>query len=160
MGFEWMGKLAVGYVRTSVEGEDAELFVSAQKQKIEQYAAEVGVQVSDWYVDVGYSGRGMEGTGVQRLLADARSEKPAFDVVLVWRYSRLGPDAVGLGWAKVVLRKSGVRLVSVSEPVGSGTVEQFCESVIQLFEEAYREIHSEATRRGIQAARRRRLQGE
>ena len=83
---------------------------------MEQCAAEVGGQVSIWYVDEGYSGRSIERPALQRLLAAARSGEHAFDVVLVYRWSSLSRSVADLHVLVSLLRDLGVEVVSVSEP--------------------------------------------
>ena len=150
---KWLDKLVAGYVRSRVRGEDRQLSVSAQKQVMEQYAAEAGGQVSDWYVDEA-DGRSMERPALQRLLAAAQSGERAFDVVLVGKWSRLSRSAEDLRHIEATLRESGVEVVSVSEPRDSHAVERFIRYVTQASAEFYRECHSEDTRRGIAHARR------
>ena len=76
----WVDKLVAGYVRSSVSGEDGQLSVSAQKQMMEQCAAEAGGQVSDWYVDEGYAGDRIDRPALRRLLATARSGERSFAI--------------------------------------------------------------------------------
>ena len=71
MVINWEGRVVVGYVRSSVSGEDGQLSVSAQKQMMEQCAAEAGGQVSAWYVDERYGGGSIERPALQGLLAAA-----------------------------------------------------------------------------------------
>ena len=56
---------------------------------------------------------------------------------------------------KSKLRKSGVTLVSVMEPDTSTPTGRLVECLIQMMNDSYRAQHSEDTRRGIEAARRR-----
>ena len=105
---EWVCKLVAGYVRSSVKGEDGQLSVSAQKQMMEQCAAEAGGKVSDWYVDEGYSDRSVERPALLRLMAPVQSGERAFDVVLVWKWSRLSRSAEDLCCIEETLRESGL----------------------------------------------------
>ena len=157
----WMGKLVAGYVRSSVEGEDGRLSVSAQKQMMEQCAAEAGAQVSNWYVDLGYSGRSMERPAFQSLLAAGQSGEPAFDVVLVWKWSRLSCNIEDLCCIEETLRKAGIDLVPVSEPGDSSASERYRERLMEAFENGMLDLDRLKTwLRRIEAACQRRLQGE
>ena len=126
---KWVGKLVAGYVRTSVGREDGQLSVSAQKQMMEQHAAEAGGRVSNWYVDEGYGGRSTERPALQRLLAEAQSGERAFDVVLVPEWSRLSRSAEDLCSIEEKLRGLGIELVSVSENRDSHVVVRFIRDV-------------------------------
>ena len=158
---EWVDQLVVGCVRSSVGEEYGRKSVSAQKQMIEQCAAEAGGQVSRWYVDEGCSGRSMDRPAFLCLLAEAQSEKPAFDVVLVPKWSLLSRSAEDLCSIEETLRESEIELVSVSEPGDSSASERFRKRVIGAFEDGILDANGLKTcLRRIEAACRRRLQGK
>ena len=154
------GSTAVGYVRVSRCGTDGqtsvlvqERSIAAQKQAITGYAETHRMQIIAWHVDVGY-GRDLPGLG--QLLADAGSPDHAFDNVLVCGRSRLSRDGMNRVQIMLELREAGVTVVSVMEPVVDTSTERFVLDIIGTLNEYQRELHSEATRRGIAAARRRR----
>ena len=117
-----------------------------------------------WYVDVG---KGSALPALQALLADAKATDRGFDTVLVYSFARLSRDMVECHAIRLGLREVGVELVSVSEDgVSSTPTDRLIESIIQAvndyhrrFDDHCRERHSQATRRGIEAARRRRDEG-
>ena len=106
-------KRAVGYVRVSEGGNSVDLRVAAQKQAIEQFAAEAGYQVVEWYVDEAHSGLDMERPALQNLLEAA--ERRDFAFVVVWKLSRLSRNPLTMLEVSSRLREAGVRVVSVSE---------------------------------------------
>ena len=110
------GRVVVGYVRSSYEGDDAQRFSSSQNRKIEQFVAEAGMQVVASHVERGSGSGGMKQPALQRLLAAAQSGERAFDVVLVYSLSRLCRRSEALHVLLSLLRDSGVEVVSVSEP--------------------------------------------
>ena len=140
------GRVVVGYVRSSGKGDDGQRSESLQKQALQQFAAEAGGRVSDWflddvrhlvsfqkrkieqfvaeagmqvvasYVEGGSGGGGMKQPALQRLLAAAQSGERAFDVLLVYSLSRLCRRSEALHVLLSLLRESGVEVVSVSEP--------------------------------------------
>ena len=141
-------KRAVGYVRVSEGGDAVDLSVAAQKQAIEQFAAEAGYQVVEWYVDEAHSGLDMERQAFQELLEAARCRK--FPAVVVSNWSQLVRDTASLLEMSSRLREAGVRVFSVSEGecIGPDTL------VAKMFA-SVRECYSRATKRGIAASRRR-----
>ena len=114
-----------------------------------------------WYVDVG---KGSALPALQSLLADAKSPERGFDTVLVYSFARLSRDMVEFHAIRLGLREVGVELVSVSEDgVSSTPTDRLIESIIQAVNDYHRRVddccrerHSQATRRGIEVARRRR----
>ena len=107
-------RVAVGYVRSSVEGDGGHSSVGAQKRMIERFAAEIGVSVMDWYVDQGHNGLDMERPALQQLLAAAQSGHGSFGLVVVWEPSRLSRNPDDAAAIASLLRESGVKLVFVS----------------------------------------------
>lgn len=150
---------AVGYIRVSLQGDDAHKSVDEQKRSINRYADERGIEIVKWYVDEG-SGSGVERSSLQDLLTVARSPDHSFDEVLVWRMSWLIRSIPGFHAIRSELGESGVKLVSVTEsdtnsPV-SRSVDDIAQAVKAYMQAIDREHHREATRRGIYLARRRR----
>ena len=142
------GKRAVGYVRVSEGGNSGDLSVAAQKQSLEQFAAEAGYQGVDWYVEEVHSGHGMDRPAFQELLEAAQRQD--FAAVVVSNLSRLVRDTASLLEMSSRLREAGVRVFSVSEGecIGPDTL------VAKMFA-SVRECYSRAIKRGIAASRRR-----
>ena len=66
------GRVVVGYVRSSYEGDDACCSVALQNTAIEQCVAEAGGLVLDWYVDEGYARDMIDRPPLRPLLATAQ----------------------------------------------------------------------------------------
>ena len=81
--------VAVGYIRTSGDGVEAEASAEAQRVKIQKLADGCGVKIVDWQVDVGYSGKDLHRLGLQALLASAEAPNRGFNTVLVSAWNRL-----------------------------------------------------------------------
>ena len=67
-----------GYVRVSMHGErdtEHESYITErdQREKIEAWAAEKGVEIAEWYVDSNVSGKTMRRPDLDRMLADVRA---------------------------------------------------------------------------------------
>ena len=156
-------KRAFGYIRVSARGRFAQLGAAAQKEAIQRYADKNGLEIVGWQVDEGESGTDLDRPALGALLdaVEAEGESPV-DVVLVTRRSRLSRDTEEFLRITARLLVAGVELVSVSEPqdIGSMARKRFVCDMIVLVNEFQRQQHSRAVRRGIKAARLRRLQGE
>ena len=152
-----------GYIRVSPGNTDADVqrSVAAQKEAMQEFVQQNGSGNIVWYVEVG---KGSALPALQALLADAKAPDRGFDTVLVYSFARLSRDMVEFHAIRLGLREVGVELVSVSEDgVSSTPTDRLIESIIQAvndyhrrFDDHCRERHSQATRRGIEGARRRR----
>ena len=151
---KWVDKLVADYVRSSVSGEDGQLSVSAQKQMMEQCAAEAGGQVSACYVDERYGGGSIERPALQRLLAAARSGELAIGVVLAYDWSKLCGHFEDFQVLSSLVGDTGVEVFSVSEARTVSSEIVFAGHIIRAYEQFLRDAHRERTRRGIAHARR------
>ena len=155
------GRGFAGYIRVSPGNTDTPGSVAAQKEAMQEFVQQNGSGNIVWYVDVG---KGSALPALQSLLADAKAPNRGFDTVLVYSFARLSRDMVECHAIRLGLREVGVELVSVSEDgVSSTPTDRLIESIIQAvndyhrrFDDCCRERHSQATRRGIEGARRRR----
>ena len=151
---KWVDKLVAGYVRSSVSGEDGQLSVSAQKQMMEQCAAEAGGQVSDWYVDEGEAGDRIDRPALRRLLATARSGELAIDVVLAYDWSKLCGHFEDFQVLSSLVGDTGVEVFSVSEARTVSSEIVFAGHIIRAYEQFLRDAHRESVRKGVFLARR------
>jgi len=106
---------AAGYIRVSTQ-EQAEngLGLEVQRQAIERYCADHGLDLVQVYEDAGVSGTRADRAGWGALLIDM--ERKDFQVLLVLRLDRLARDAALNEFMAMDVEKAGVELVSVMEP--------------------------------------------
>ena len=95
-------------------------------------------------------------SAMNRLLADAGSPDCGFNTVLVLKFSRLSRNMVGIITITSALRKVGVTVVSVMEPDVPTPTERVIEDTLRAVKCFDRWLCSEDTRRGVEAAWRRR----
>ncbi|PDH70263.1 hypothetical protein TY90_21730, partial [Bacillus licheniformis] len=76
------------YVRVSTEEQAKEGYsISAQIQRLEDFARSQDWVVFDHYIDDGYSAKNLNRPDMNRMIKDIRERK--FDVVLVYRLDRM-----------------------------------------------------------------------
>lgn len=108
-----MTKVAIySRVSTSMQVEKGHS-LHAQKERLTEYAERNEWEVFDYYVDEGLSGRHANRPDFKRLLKDAAARK--FDIVLIWKISRLSRSILDLNNTINIFMKSDVSLVSYSE---------------------------------------------
>lgn len=127
---------AVLYARVSTEDQVEGHSLEAQLGAMRAYANAKGWQVVGEYVEAGYSARSDSRPHFQAMVSDAKARK--FDVIVVHkldRFSRKREDAVTY---KALLKKVGVSVVSVSEPLDPGSpVAVIVEGVLEAVNEWY-----------------------
>lgn len=98
---------------------DAGNSLPSQKEALTKYAERAGWKIIDYYSDEGLSGKNLDRPEFQRLLEDAN--KRLFDVVLVWRISRLSRSIIDLNSTITHFLKRDISFVSYSENFDVGT---------------------------------------
>ena len=103
------------YSRVSTdEQRDHGFSLAAQLELLRKYAADNHYEVSDEYVDGGFSGTTFERPAFQKLLEDAKQQK--FQLILVYKVDRLFRNNKALLTISDELEKLGVSIRSITEP--------------------------------------------
>ena len=132
-------KIGAAYVRVSDERQD-EYSPDSQLKKIREYAAKDGYLIPDEYVfyDDGISGKSAKKRDdFNRMIAIAKEKTHPFDVIYVWKFSRFARNQEESMVYKNLLRKKGVTVVSVSEPIPEGHFGTLIERIIEWMDEFY-----------------------
>ncbi|MGM9643042.1 MAG: recombinase family protein, partial [Eubacteriales bacterium] len=142
-------KLAAAYIRVSDERQD-EYSPDSQLKKIREYAAREGYYIPDEYVfyDDGISGRNTKKRGdFNRMIAMSKEKDHPFETIFVWKFSRFARNQEQSIVYKNLLRKKGVSVVSVSEPIPEGPFGALIERIIEWMDEFYSiNLSTEVTR--------------
>ena len=99
----------------SSERQDVDLSVSAQLRALKDYAKANGYSVAREYVDEAESGRVADRPQFREMIEEGAQPKPPFEVILVWRFSRFTRNREHAVAFKSMLRRKGVRVVSITE---------------------------------------------
>ncbi len=130
---------AAAYIRVSDERQD-EFSPDSQLKLIKQYCIENGYEVFDENVfyDDGISAKSAERRKeFCRMIELAKSKEHPFDAVVVWKYSRFARNQEESIIYKSILRKHGVRVISVSEPSSDDPFSSLVERIIEWMDEYY-----------------------
>lgn len=144
-------RIGAAYVRVSTTDQD-EYSPESQIKLIREYAKKEGVEIPDEYVfyDDGISGRDVKKRAeFNRMIATAKDKSHPFDVIYVWKFSRFARSQEQSILYKSLLRKIGVSVVSVSEPIPEGHFGTLIERVIEWMDEFYSIRLSEEVKRGL-----------
>ncbi len=144
-------KIGAAYIRVSTD-DQTEYSPESQIKLIREYAKREGVEIPDEYVfyDDGISGRDVKKrTEFNRMIAMARDKSHPFDVIYVWKFSRFARNQEQAIVYKNLLRKNGVSVVSVSEPLPDGSFGQLIERILEWQDEYFSENLANEVRRGM-----------
>lgn len=144
-------KTAAAYIRVSTDNQ-TELSPDSQIKVIRQYAKQHGLIVPNEFIfrDDGISGRHAEKRPeFVRMIATAKQSPSPFSAVLLWKFSRFARNQEESIFYKSMLRKNGVDVISVSEPVIDGPFGSLIERIIEWTDEYYSIRLSGEVKRGM-----------
>jgi DNA invertase Pin-like site-specific DNA recombinase len=125
------------YARVSSEKQDTDLSLSAQLKSLREYAARNGHEVVREFVDEAESGRSIDRPGFKQMIATARQKPAPFEAILVWKLSRFARNREDSIIYKSLLRKQGIQVISINEPVEDTPSGRLLEGIIEVIDEFY-----------------------
>ena len=140
------------YARVSSDRQDVDLSVSAQLRALRDYAAKHGYLVAREYVDEAESGRIADRPQFQRMLDEATKPESPFKEILVWKFSRFTRKREHAVAFKSMLRRRGVRVVSITEQADDTPTGKLLEAIIESVDEFYSENLAQEVTRGMREA--------
>ncbi len=141
-------KVAI-YARVSSEKQDIDLSISAQLKALREYASRNSHIVVKEYVDEAESGRSIDRPGFKQMIAAARQKPAPFEAILVWKLSRFARNREDSIIYKSLLRKHGVQVISINEPVEDTPSGRLLEGIIEVIDEFYSANLSQDVIRGM-----------
>lgn len=144
-------KNAAAYLRVSTEKQD-EYSLDSQLKLIRDFAAKNDYIVPDEFVfvDDGISGRSAKKRpAFQQMIGLAKEKDRPFEAILVWKYSRFARNQEESIVYKSMLARSGVEVVSISEPLAEGPFGSLIERILEWMDEFYSIRLSGEVKRGM-----------
>ena len=111
--------IAAAYIRVSTD-EQTDYSPSAQLADIREYARANGYLIPDEFIflDEGISGkRADKRPAFQNMIRQARKKSNRIEVILVHKFDRFARNKEDSVLYKALLKKDGVRVISVREPI-------------------------------------------
>ena len=137
---------AVIYARYFSDNQREES-IEGQLRECMQYAEYNDISVIDTYIDRALTAKTDNRPNFQKMIKD--SYKGAFDMILVWKLDRFSRNRYDSAHYKHLLKKNGVRVVSATETISSGSEGILLESVLEGMAEYYSAELSEKVKRGL-----------
>ena len=127
------------YARVSSDRQDVDLSVSAQLRALKEYARANGYSVAREYVDEAESGRVADRPQFREMIEEGSQPKAPFEVILVWKFSRFTRKREHAVAFKSMLRRKGIRVVSITEHADDSPTGKLMEAIIESVDEFYSE---------------------
>ena len=125
---------AVGYIRVSTKAQAGEdrCGKEAQKQAIEQYAAENGYTIVKWYEDE-ISGVKDNRPAFDQILYGDNVTNPPYEAVIAYKSDRIARDTKLYFYFLYVLEKKNIKLISTKEDFGDDNGLSYVYRSLMLF---------------------------
>ena len=143
---------AAFYARVSSDRQDVDLSVSAQLRALKDYARANGYTVARQYVDEAESGRVADRPQFREMIEEGSKPNAPFEVILVWKFSRFTRKREHAVAFKSMLRRKGIRVVSITEHADDSPTGKLMEAIIESVDEFYSENLAEDVTRGMREA--------
>ncbi len=144
-------KIAAAYLRVSTD-DQTEYSPDAQRRELHDYAKKNNLLLDERYIyaDEGISGRRAEKRpAFMKMIADAKSPEHPFDLILVHKFDRFARSREDSVVYKAMLRRVGVDVVSIKEPISDSTYAGLIESIYESVAEAYSLNLAQEVRKGM-----------
>ena len=143
---------AAFYARVSSDRQDVDLSVSAQLRALKDYAKSNGYSVAREYVDEAESGRVADRPQFREMIEEGCKPSAPFEVILVWKFSRFTRKREHAVAFKSMLRRKGIRVVSITEHADDSPTGKLMEAIIESVDEFYSENLAQDVVRGMREA--------
>ena len=140
------------YARVSSDRQDVDLSVAAQLRALRDYANKNDYFVAREYVDEAESGRIADRPQFSKMIDEASKPSAPFKEILVWKFSRFTRKREHAVAFKSMLRRKGVRVVSITEHADDSATGRLLEGIIESVDEFYSENLAQEVVRGMREA--------
>ena len=140
------------YARVSSDRQDVDLSIAAQLRALRDHAEKNNYLVAREYVDEAESGRVADRPQFRKMLDEASADDAPFEQILVWKFSRFTRKREHAVAFKSMLRRRGIRVVSITEHADDSPTGKLMEAIIESVDEFYSENLAQEVARGMREA--------
>ena len=140
------------YARVSSDRQDVDLSVAGQMRALRDYAKGNGYSVAREYIDAAESGRIADRPEFRKMIEEGGQANASFQVILVWKFSRFTRKREHAVAFKSMLRKKGIKVVSITEHADESPTGRLMEAIIESVDEFYSENLAQEVVRGMREA--------
>ncbi len=127
------------YAHVSSDRQDVDLSVAAQMRALRDYAKANGYVVAREFIDEAESGRVADRPEFRKMIDEGSRVKAPFEVILVWKFSRFTRKREHAVAFKSMLRRKGIKVVSITEHSDDSPTGKLMEAIIESVDEFYSE---------------------
>ena len=146
---ELEGLRVLHYMRVSDEAQDVENSISAQSDCLNEFSNRHKQVVLKKYKDEAITGKIDRRPGFLHMINEIPQWDPPVQAVVLWKFSRFARNNVDNALYKHHLRKQGVRVISMNEPVDDSPTGRLMEHFIEGMDAYYSENLSSDVIRGM-----------
>jgi len=138
------------YARVSSDQQaDKNNSIPSQLRLLHEYALKRNMAVYKEYVDEAESALSTDRPAFLEMISETKKKFPPFQAILVWKLSRFARNRQDSIVYKAMLKKRGVEVISISEPIGNTPQGQLMEGMIEVIDEFYSAVLGQETLRGL-----------
>lgn len=141
----------VGYVRVSSEEQLKGSSLQAQEVAIREHCLEVGHQLIKIFREEGISAKTPDRPQLNELVKFCSSRSNAVELLIVHNFDRFSRNAEGHAIVRTMLKKAGVGLYSIQQPLGDTSADRFIETVFSGLAELDNDMRAERVIAGMKA---------
>ena len=138
------------YARVSSERQaEKDLSLPGQLKALREYAAKNGHTVVREFADEAETGRSSDRPAFREMIALSRLKHQPFEAILVWKLSRFARNREDSIIYKSLLKKQGIQVVSINEPIEDSPSGKLLEGIIEVIDEFYSANLAQDVTRGM-----------
>ena len=142
-------KNTLAYARVSTkEQTEKGLSIPAQLKAIKEYAKSQGFKILEEYVDEGESAKTADRPAFRKMIKRCQKDK-SIDAVIVHKIDRFSRNNIDFYAYKAILKKEGVRLLSVTENITETPSGEFIKNVLVAMAQFYSRNLAEEVLKGM-----------
>ena len=123
--------------------------IPSQLRLLHEYADKHNMSVYKEYIDEGESALSINRPAFLEMISETKKKFPPFQAILVWKLSRFARNRQDSILYKSLLKKRGIDVISVSEPIDDTPQGQLMEGMIEVIDEFYSAVLAQETLRGM-----------
>lgn len=143
---------AAAYIRVSTD-DQLEFSPDSQLKLIQEYAEKNNITLLEDYIFIEEEGRSGKSYAKRekflQMITCAKKKPKPFDIILLWKFSRFARNQEEAITLKSMLKKNGIEVVSISEPLPEGPFGELIERILEWQDEYYLTNLSQEVKRGM-----------
>jgi len=128
---------------------DKGLSIPGQLRAVRESCEPRGDIILREFVDDGYSGTTDKRPAFQEMMRYCKANADVVDAILVWKFNRFARDRVDSAVYKRYLKKLGVKVISITEPISEGIDADVLEGVIEIMDSRFSKSLAQDVMRGM-----------